>query len=297
MRFRFGKFELDTEARTLQRDGGRVRLQAKVFDLLAYLIEHRERAASIDELLDALWPGVSVTPSALSRAVHKAREAVEDDGERQAVLLTEHGHGFRFVAEVSVLSDVEGAAQRPTRFRTRWVAPAGVVALLLAVATAWLLNRPVAELAPIRSIAVLPFANMSGDPEQEYFSDGISEELINTLVQLNGLRVTGRTSSFSFKDSDADLKTIGTALNVDTILEGSVRTTGNRVRITAQLISTADGFHLWSETFERELEDIFAIQDGIARAIADALQIELRVSPEQPLDPGRTENLEAYTLI
>jgi TolB-like protein/Tfp pilus assembly protein PilF len=145
-----------------------------------------------------------------------------------------------------------------------------------------------------KSIAVLPFVNMSADADQEYFADGISEELINTLVRLEGLRVVGRTSSFSYKNADTDLTTIGEALNADVILEGSVRKAGDRLRITAQLIDAEDGYHLWSETYHRELEDIFAIQDKIARAVADALRIELEVSPEQPLNPNGTENLDAY---
>ncbi len=145
-----------------------------------------------------------------------------------------------------------------------------------------------------KSIAVLPFANMSGDPEQEYFSDGITEELIHTLVRLEGFRVVGRTSSFSYRNADVDLTTIGEALEVDVILEGSVRKAGDRLRITAQLINAEDGFHLWSETYHRNLEDIFAIQDEMARAIADALRIELGVSAEEPLNPGGTEHLKAY---
>jgi len=156
-------------------------------------------------------------------------------------------------------------------------------------------RAPAAErVARGKSIAVLPFVNMSDDPKQEYFADGISEELIHTLTAIEEIRVVGRTSSFSFKNSDADWKTIGEALSADVILEGSVRKAGNRVRITAQLINAADGFHLWSETYDRELEDIFAIQDGIARAIADALRIELEISPEQPLNTSGTEHLEAY---
>jgi TolB-like protein/Tfp pilus assembly protein PilF len=151
-------------------------------------------------------------------------------------------------------------------------------------------DRPTAE----PSIAVLPFANFSGDPEQEYFSDGITEELIHTLTAIEGLRVVGRTSSFFFKDKEADLRTIGKTLGVTHLLEGSVRRSGPRLRITAQLINAEDGLHLWSETYNRGLEDIFAIQDGIARAIADSLRIELGVSPDQPLNPSRTEHPEAY---
>ena len=173
-----------------------------------------------------------------------------------------------------------------------------VLAVVLLVIDNYVLEAdqiPAAEpVAREKSIAVLPFADMSADLDQEYFGDGIAEELLNTLVRFEGLRVAGRTSSFSFKGSNANLKTIGEALNVDVILEGSVRKAGNRVRITAQLINAADGFHLWSETYDRELEDIFAIQDGIARAIADALRIELEISPEQPLNPSGTEHLEAY---
>ena len=151
-----------------------------------------------------------------------------------------------------------------------------------------------ASVAREKSIAVLPFVNMSADPDQEYFADGISEELLNTLVRMGGLQVAGRTSSFSFKGSDADLKTIGATLGVGAILEGSVRKAGNRVRITAQLVDAERGFHLWSETYDRKLDDIFAIQDEIARSIADALRLELGLSAQQNPNPGRTENLEAF---
>jgi adenylate cyclase len=144
-----------------------------------------------------------------------------------------------------------------------------------------------------KSIAVLPFVNMSSDPEQEYFSDGISEELLNQLVKLKGLHVAGRTSSFSFKGENEDLRVIGEKLNVAHILEGSVRKSGNRIRITAQLINVNNGYHLWSETFDRDLEDIFAIQDETARAVAEALSVELGVG-ESGTRSGGTNNLAAY---
>ncbi len=141
---------------------------------------------------------------------------------------------------------------------------------------------------------MLPFVNMSADADQEYFADGISEELLNTLVRFEGLRVVGRTSSFSFKNSDADLKTIGEKLGVGVILEGSVRTAGDRVRITAQLVDAEDGFHRWSETYDRELDDIFAIQTEIATAIADALRVSLSSEERERLATPPTQNLEAY---
>jgi TolB-like protein len=146
------------------------------------------------------------------------------------------------------------------------------------------------------SIAVLPFVNMSGDPDNEYFSDGLSEELLNTLVRLGGLKVTGRTSSFAFKDQSQDLREIGRLLNVANVLEGSVRKAGNRVRITAQLIKTSDGYHLWSDTFDRELDDIFAIQAEIAERVSDALQVTLLggAGADQPAVVSISHNAQAY---
>jgi len=146
------------------------------------------------------------------------------------------------------------------------------------------------------AIAVLPFVNMSGDPENEYFSDGLTEELLNALVQLGGLQVTGRTSSFAFKGKSQDLREIGRLLNVSSVLEGSVRKSGNRVRITAQLIKASDGYHLWSDTFDRELDDIFAIQAEIAGQVSKALHLTLLGPGEtnQPVLNPASENAEAY---
>ena len=145
-----------------------------------------------------------------------------------------------------------------------------------------------------KSIAVLPFVNMSSDPEQEFFSDGLSEEILNLLAKIRGLKVIGRTSSFAFKGRNEDLRGIGQALGVNTVLEGSVRKSGERVRITAQLIDVSDGAHIWSETYDRTMTDIFAVQDDVAAAIIDALQIHVGTNPTR----GRpTENTEAYTLF
>jgi len=158
-------------------------------------------------------------------------------------------------------------------------------------------SGPDAEVSSIRSLAVLPFVNMSGDPDQEYFSDGITEELLNTLTAIEELRVVGRTSSFSFKGKDIDLRTIGESLGVTNILEGSVRQSGGRLRITAQLINVADGFHLWSNSYERELADIFEIQEEIAGEIASALQVELGFQVAQSVARRTTDNLDAYTWV
>ncbi len=146
------------------------------------------------------------------------------------------------------------------------------------------------------SIAVLPFVNMSGDPENEYFSDGLSEELINTLVMIDGLKVAARTSAFAFRGQERDVREIGAELGVAHVLEGSVRRAGDRVRITAQLIQTQDGFHLWSETYDRQLDDIFAVQEEIAVAISDQLELTLTPENRSTLARRRTEDLAAYDL-
>ena len=146
------------------------------------------------------------------------------------------------------------------------------------------------------SIVVLPFTNMSSDPENEFFADGITEEIINALAQIPELRVVARTSAFSFKGKQIDLRTVGESLNVTTVLEGSVRKSGNRLRITAQLINVADGYHLWSERYDRELQDIFEVQDEISKTIANRLKITLRGERHEPLVKAGTTNLEAYQL-
>ena len=146
------------------------------------------------------------------------------------------------------------------------------------------------------SIAVLPFVNMSADPEQEYFCDGMAEEIINALTHIKNLKVVARTSAFSFKGKDADIKEIGEKLKVDTVLEGSVRKSGNRLRITAQLINVEDGYHLWSERYDRDLDDVFAIQDEVTLAVVDHMKVKLPSKEKQKLKKQPTDNPEAYQL-
>jgi adenylate cyclase len=157
-------------------------------------------------------------------------------------------------------------------------------------------SPPAAAGEPEKSIAVLPFLNMSDDRDNEYFSDGMTEEILNALVKVRELRVASRTSSFTFKGKDLDIREIGERLGVATVLEGSVRKAAGRIRVTAQLIDIENGYHLWSETYDRELEDVFAIQDEIARAIVGALKVRLLGDAEQPLIAPTTDSLEAYTL-
>jgi serine/threonine protein kinase/tetratricopeptide (TPR) repeat protein len=171
----------------------------------------------------------------------------------------------------------------------------GIPALRQAILQALGFKAPTQSESPHdKSLAVLPFVNISGDKEQEYFSDGLAEEIINTLTQLPGLKVTARTSSFFFRGKEEDIREIGAKLNVENVLEGSVQKAGNRIRITAQLISVADGYHLWSEHYDREISDVFAIQDEISRTIAEKLRV--RLAAGQPLMKRYTENVEAYNL-
>ena len=206
-----------------------------------------------------------------------------------------------------VLPWTQGAAQRrgsrgaPRRLGTRIGALATLVGVL-AVTGWWLTRGPYREgtspsAAPSRqSVAVLPFVNMSSDKENEYFSDGITEDLIAALSKISALHVAARTSSFAFKGKNEDIRTIGTRLNVGAVLEGSVAKAGNQVRITAQLINVQDGYHLWSDTYDRELKDIFAIRSQVAQTVAQALQVTLAADERQRLEQKPTQDLEAYQL-
>ncbi len=251
--YRFGNCEVDPARRQVRLNGLAAEPQPKALDLLLYLIEHRDRVVDKDELLEKIWPGVVVSESALTQALRKARAMVGDDGERQAVLRTVQRRGFRFVAKLE-----DG------------VPAAGVDAAGAAAATA-----PGQD----RAVAVLPFSDMSPAKDQEYFCDGMAEEVINALTRA-GQRVVARTSSFAFKNRHDDVREIGRKLGVGLVLEGSVRKAGERLRVSAQLVDAGHGFPIWSESWDRRLEDMFAIQDEIATRIAAALGVPgARVAP------------------
>jgi len=262
--YRFCGCRVDSNLRQVYCRGELAEPQPKALDLLLYLIEHRDRVVHKNELLDALWPGVVVSESALTQAVKKARAMVADDGDRQAVIRTVPRRGFRFVADLdvdgagTVLSKSDAAAQpgrELDKSKTR---------------------KP--------SVAVLPFADMSPDRNQEYFCDGMAEEIINELTHIPGLEVAARTSAFSFKNLNTDVREIARQLGVSFVLEGSVRKAGERLRVAAQLLDAATGFHLWAESWNSKLEDMFAIQEEIARHIATAL----RKSEERAKSPAIT---------
>jgi len=240
--YRFADCEVDAALRQVRCAGTVAEPQPKALDLLLYLIAHRNRVVDKDELLGTIWPGVVVSESALTQALRKARAMVGDDGERQAVIRTIQRRGFRFVAE---LDESPRTAPEPR-------------------------GGPTAPHMAAGSVAVLPFLDMSPAADQEYFCDGMAEEVINALARA-GQRVVARTSAFAFKNRPDDVREIARKLGVTLVLEGSVRKAGERLRVTAQLIDAGSGFHAWSKTWDRRVEDMFAIQDEIAQNIATSV--------------------------
>ena len=272
MPFAFGEHVLDVERRELRRGGDPVAVEPQVFDLIVYLVQNRHRVVTKDELLDAVWGGRIVSESALTARINAVRRAVGDSGEAQAVIRTIQRRGFRFIAEVRE----EGA---PATMRD---APA------LEAAALALPDKP--------SIAVLPFLNLSGDPDQEYFADGMIEEIITALSRIRWLFVIARNSSFTYKGQAIDVKQVGRELGVRYLLEGSVRKASGRVRIAAQLIEAETGRHVWADRFDGALEDVFELQDEVASSVAGVIEPALLAAETARSASRRTSDLSAYDL-
>ncbi len=266
--YRFENCELDASQHMFRRDGVRVPLEPKVFELLHYLIQHRDRAVDKDELQNAVWATI-VTEASLTRAIMKARRVVGDDATRQAVIRTVRRYGYQFVAPVTDLRAQTANTTASTEYESP--APTG---------------------AP--SLTVLPFSDLSPNKDQDYFCEGIAEEILNALCRLDGLHLAARTSALQFRDKAVDVREVGRALGVDNVLEGSVRRAGARLRVTAQLIDARTGFHLWSQRYDRTTEDIFAIQDEIAARIVEALRVELTPSDRASLQIISPSSFSAY---
>jgi TolB-like protein/Tfp pilus assembly protein PilF len=257
--YEFGPFRLSPEQRLFERSGELVPLAPKVFDTLVELVEKRGQVVRKLELLKKIWPDSFVEEGSLAQNVSLLRRVLGETDDGQPYIQTVPKVGYRFSAHCAYRARVETHVPRREA---------------------------------ISSIAVLPFANLSGDPNEDYFSDGLTEEIISTLAQIPGLKVTGRTSAFAFRDQKRDIDQIAAALHVTTILEGSVRKFGNLIRVTAQLISL-NGHHLWSQRYNRSLGDILAIQEEIAGAIAAALQMKSIQRPNRRYEP----DLRAYDLF
>jgi TolB-like protein/DNA-binding winged helix-turn-helix (wHTH) protein/Flp pilus assembly protein TadD len=319
----FKTFRLDTANHLLWRNGERVAIAPKAFDVLAYLVEHTGRVVAQGELLEALWPETYVNPEVLRKYILEIRKALGDRPSNPEFIETVPKRGYRFIApvieesvagkpDVSTSHTAEEDDGLPTapseqessfsRHRLGKLAITTVLAVIVAAGLSgyFLLARERANASSPSaridtSIAVLPFTDMSPAKDQEYFSDGLTEQLIDDLAKVSGLKVIGRSSAFQFKDRTEDAREVGRKLGVANILEGSVRREGNHVRITAELIKADDGFQLWSQTYDREFKDIFAVQDEIARAATEALQPKLLEGNGQPVaSASRSTNPQAY---
>jgi TolB-like protein len=271
--YRFDEFVMDTDRRELRRGEALVAVEPQVFDLLQFLIRSRDRVVSRDDMLAVVWHGRIVSEATLSSRVNSARTAIGDNGEEQRLIRTLPRKGFRFVGAV------REEAELPSPPPAEAAAPKDGACL------------PEPE---IPSIAVLPFDNMSGDPEQEYFSDGMVEEIITALAKCPRLFVIARNSSFAYKGKSPDIRQVGRELGVRYVLEGSVRKAASRVRITGQLIDASTGAHLWADRFEGDLADAFELQDNVSASVIGAIAPKLEQAEIERAKRKPTESLDAY---
>jgi TolB-like protein len=257
LRFLFGDYVLDAARRELSRGGEQIALEPQVFDLLVYLLQNRECVVSKDNLLASVWGGRIVSDATLDSRIAAARRAIGDSGGTQTLIRTFARKGVRFVGEVRTEA-------KPAAFAPEMATESGTAA------------RPRgARSSPPLSIVVLPFTNLSGDPEQEYFADGITDDLTTDLSRISGSFVIARSTAFTYKGKPVDAKQIGHELGVRYVLEGSIRRAANQVRVNTQLIDAETDAHLWADRFDRDIGDLFALQDEITSRIAVALNLEL----------------------
>lgn len=252
--FKVGEWLVEPDLNTITRANKKISVEPKVIEVLAYLADHPGEVLSKEQIIHAVWPDTYVSNEVLRYSISELRKAFNDDAKNPTIIQTIARRGYRLIAEVSCRTAPDSRG----------------------------------------SIAVLSFTDMSPAKDQEYFCDGIAEEIISNLSHIRDLRVSSRTSSFAFKSKPEDVRIIGKKLGVATVLEGSVRKAGNQIRIAAQLIATDDGCHLWAEHYDRELKDIFAIQDEIARSIAATLKIALTPGESRAIGKAPTANPEAY---
>jgi len=295
--FRIGELAIDPRAGSATGPGGTVNLDPKVMGVLVELAASARTVLSRDELLSRLWPDTVVTEDALTRCIYELRRQLAQAGgdERyKAMFQTLPKRGYRLDAEVTTAQDAHDV-HKPHRGRLRWIAVAVAAAAIAIVATALLWPGPADRGADrVPSVAVLPFLDMSAGRDQRYFSDGVAEEILNRLTQSTHLRVIARTSSFSIRDESLDVPQIAARLNVDYLLEGSVRKAGDRIRVTAQLIDAGTNSHLWSKTYDRSLGDLFRVQDEIAGSVAAALNATLGGNGAQTRAPASFGAYENY---
>ena len=325
-RLRFGVFEVDPRAGELRKHGPRVRLQEQPFQVLAMLLERAGQVVTREELQKKLWPADTFVDfdHGLNKAVNKIRDALGDSAESSRFVETVARRGYRFLAEVKAADEapvhrpefapaqlaspqpratetgdrapfVDNAATSERRLAPlAWKVFAFVLLAVIAAFAAWKIHSRNRPTSAIHSLAVLPLESLSNDASQDYFADGMTDELISDLGQISALRVISRTSVMGYKHARKPLPQIARELNVDAIVEGTVLRSGDQVRITAQLIDAAADKHLWSQSYEGELKDTLALQNQVARAIADQIRINLNPQEQAALKTAKVVNPEAY---
>lgn len=271
MIYEFGPCQIDSERQELRLSGELASVQPQVFSLILYLIEHRRRVVSKDEIIEAVWQGRSISDGALNARINAVRQALGDTGERQAIIKTIPRRGFRFVAEVEPTSSTTiNAASGDQRI-------AGAIVNQ---------DKP--------SVVVLPFVNLGRDENEEYVADGLTEDLVTALSKLRGFFVPGRSTTFSFKGGVHDARAVAQEIDVRYVLQGSVRSAGKRVRITAQLVEAESGNQIWGENYDRDLTDIFAVQDEVVESLVGCLAPELYAAEHARLRRRPPQSLDAW---
>jgi len=295
MIYRFGDWQLDTELYELRRGGLPSKVEPRVFDLLHFLVRNAGRVVSRDEIVEEIWDGRIVSEATISTCLKGARQAVGDDGRAQRLIKTVHGRGFRFVGAVSSEDEAAPKASSDPDAAAEVAHPvphddlSGDTGAPEVKAAA-----PPASGRP--TLAVLPFDNLSAEVD-EYFADGLTEDIITNLSRFRELQVIARTATFQLKGQPISLARLAGELGANYVVEGSVRRAGGRVRITAQLIDAATGVHLWADHYDREMEDIFAVQDEVTRTIAATLGVKLQdVALTRSLKKSPAE-LDAYDCL
>ncbi|QEY65796.1 CadC-family transcriptional regulator [Metapseudomonas lalkuanensis] len=282
MQFLFGDYVLDQGRRELTLRGQVVAVGPQVFDLLLHLVRNRDRVVSKDDLLQAVWSGRIVSESTITSHINAVRKAIGDTGEEQRLVRTVARKGYRFVGEIK--AGDSGQARQPEGPGIDGPVPAEPKETPPSVLV--LPDKP--------SITVLPFQNLAGDSEQDYFADGVVEDIIAALSRIRWLFVIARNSSFTYKGRAVEIKDVGQELGVRYVLEGSVRKSGNKVRITGQLIDATIGMHIWAERFEGTLDNLFDLQDQIAESVVGAIAPQLERAEIERAKRKPTESLDAY---
>lgn len=279
--YRFGEFTIDADQRVLLRHGKPLLLAPKVLETLLTLVQNGGRIIEKEELMKRLWPDTFVEESNLTYCIVQLRKTLGDEARHPRYIETIPKRGYRFIVDVEeVLSDVAIESKKlPRRIESHVVESHDAAS---------------STSERVASIAVLPFLDLSPDRDQDYFCEGLADELINTLASLPNLQVASRTSSFRFKSTTLDIREVAQRLNVSTVLEGSVRKAGGNFRITTQLINAVDGYQLWSRRYDRKLEDIFAVQEDIAQSTVKALKVVLSSDDQRVLQGTRPTAIEAY---